>query len=48
MPLFVAIGAAEEEPGVRIYHEAAFMGSITSSSYRFGLLPSEQRAGAPA
>jgi aromatic ring-opening dioxygenase catalytic subunit (LigB family) len=47
VPLFVAVGAAEGEAGVRMYHDTAFMGSITSSSYRFGLLPAEQPAGAP-
>lgn len=36
VPLMVAVGAAEDEPGERIYHEATFMGGITSSSYRFG------------
>ncbi len=39
IPLMVAVGAAEDEPGVRIYHEPDFMGSIDSSSYRFGSLP---------
>lgn len=39
VPLMVAVGAAEDEPGVRIYHEPDFMGSIDSSSYRFGELP---------
>jgi aromatic ring-opening dioxygenase catalytic subunit (LigB family) len=39
VPLFVAIGAAEGEPGVLHYHEDAFMQSISSSSYRFGDLP---------
>ncbi len=36
IPLMVAVGAAEGDRGVRTYHEDAFMGSITSSSYRFG------------
>jgi len=48
VPLFVAVGAAEDEPGVRYYHETHFMDSITSSSYRFGTLPAEARAVAPA
>ena len=39
VPLFVAVGAAEADPGVLHYHEDAFMGSISSSSYRFGDLP---------
>lgn len=41
VPLFVAVGAAEEEAGVLQYHEDAFMTAISSSSYRFGALPSE-------
>ena len=36
IPLMVAVGAAEEEAGVRIYHEDAFMGGIAVSSFRFG------------
>lgn len=36
VPLMVAAGAAEQEPAVRTYHETDFMGSITTSSYRFG------------
>jgi aromatic ring-opening dioxygenase catalytic subunit (LigB family) len=36
VPLMVAVGAAESEPGRRIYHEPDFMGGIASSSYRFG------------
>jgi aromatic ring-opening dioxygenase catalytic subunit (LigB family) len=39
IPLMVAVGAAEDEPGVRTYHESDFMGSLTSSSYRFGGTP---------
>lgn len=39
IPLMVAVGAAEDEAGVRIYHEPDFMGAIDSSSYRFGALP---------
>ncbi|SDB90580.1 Aromatic ring-opening dioxygenase, catalytic subunit, LigB family [Raineyella antarctica] len=46
VPLMVAVGAAEDEAGVRIYHEPDFMGSVDSSSYRFGALPG--RAGARA
>ncbi len=36
IPLMVAVGAAEEEAGVRIYHEDEFMGGIAVSSFRFG------------
>ncbi len=39
IPLMVAVGAAEDEAGVRTYHEDTFMGGITTSSYRFGELP---------
>ena len=36
MPLHVAVGAAEEEPGRVIYGQEDFLGTITLSSYRFG------------
>jgi aromatic ring-opening dioxygenase catalytic subunit (LigB family) len=36
IPLMVAVGAAEDEAGVRVYYENAFMGGLTVSSYRFG------------
>lgn len=36
IPLLVAVGAAEAEKGVRVYHEDAFFGGISVSSYRFG------------
>ena len=36
IPLLVAVGAAEGEPGQVIYREKDFFGSITVSSYRFG------------
>lgn len=36
IPLMVAVGAAEREQGERIYHEDAFLGGTTVSSYRFG------------
>ncbi|HEY9405128.1 MAG TPA: class III extradiol ring-cleavage dioxygenase [Pyrinomonadaceae bacterium] len=36
IPLMVAAGAAETETGVRVYHEDAFFGGITVSSFRFG------------
>jgi aromatic ring-opening dioxygenase catalytic subunit (LigB family) len=37
VPLMVAVGAAEEDAAVRTYYENDFAGSITASSYRFGL-----------
>jgi len=36
IPLMVAVGAAGDDVGARIYHQADFMGAITVSSYRFG------------
>jgi aromatic ring-opening dioxygenase catalytic subunit (LigB family) len=36
IPLMVAVGAAESEPGERVYHEDAFFGALAVSSYRFG------------
>lgn len=36
VPLFVAAGAAENEPGQQIYREEKIFGAITASSYRFG------------
>jgi aromatic ring-opening dioxygenase catalytic subunit (LigB family) len=36
VPLMVAVGAAEQETGERVYHEEAFGGGVASSSYRFG------------
>lgn len=36
IPLMVAVGAAEGEPGLCIYSEDAMRGAITASSYRFG------------
>ena len=36
VPLMVALGAAEDEPATRVYHEDDFMGGVTASSYRFG------------
>lgn len=44
IPLMVALGAAESEPGERIYHESNFMGSVTSASYRFGEVPAMVRS----
>jgi aromatic ring-opening dioxygenase catalytic subunit (LigB family) len=36
IPLMVAVGAAEGEAGVRVYHEDSFFGGVAVSSYRFG------------
>jgi aromatic ring-opening dioxygenase catalytic subunit (LigB family) len=36
VPLFVALGAAEEEPAACVYHEDDFFGSLAVSSFRFG------------
>ena len=36
VPLHVAVGAAEEEPGTVVYREESFFGEIAMSSYRFG------------
>jgi aromatic ring-opening dioxygenase catalytic subunit (LigB family) len=36
IPLMVAVGAAGDDAGAQVYHESAFMGAITASSYRFG------------
>jgi aromatic ring-opening dioxygenase catalytic subunit (LigB family) len=36
IPLMVAVGAADHEPGTRTYHQDDFMGHVTSASYRFG------------
>ena len=36
MPLFVALGAAEQEKAACVYHEEAFFGSLAVSSFRFG------------
>lgn len=36
IPLMVAVGAAQGEAGERVYHEDAFMGGISVSSFRFG------------
>ncbi len=32
----VAVGAAGNDAGVRVYHQRDYMGAITVSSYRFG------------
>jgi aromatic ring-opening dioxygenase catalytic subunit (LigB family) len=36
IPLMVAVGAAEDEPGACVYHETAFLQLVTASSFRFG------------
>lgn len=36
IPLMVAVGAAEGEAAVRVYHEDAFMGGLAVSSFRLG------------
>jgi aromatic ring-opening dioxygenase catalytic subunit (LigB family) len=36
IPLMVALGAAEDEPAACVYHEQAFFGAVTASSFRFG------------
>lgn len=35
-PLFVALGAAENEAATRVYHDEGLFGGVTASSYRFG------------
>lgn len=39
IPLMVAVGAAEGEPGAVTYHETGLMGGVTASSFRFGVPP---------
>jgi aromatic ring-opening dioxygenase catalytic subunit (LigB family) len=36
LPLMVAVGAAQNEPGVCVYHDENLFGGIVSSSFRFG------------
>jgi aromatic ring-opening dioxygenase catalytic subunit (LigB family) len=36
VPLWVALGAAEQEAAACVYHEDDFFGSLTVSSFRFG------------
>lgn len=36
IPLMVVVGAAEDEPAMRTYHQNDFFGSVTASSFRFG------------
>jgi aromatic ring-opening dioxygenase catalytic subunit (LigB family) len=39
IPLMVAVGAAEDEPGACIYHQDDLFGTTTASSFRFGSTP---------
>ena len=41
LPLMVALGAAGDDVGALVYHQAHFMGAITASSYRFGAAVSQ-------
>jgi aromatic ring-opening dioxygenase catalytic subunit (LigB family) len=36
VPLFVALGAAEMEKAIRVYHDENIFGGVTASSYRMG------------
>jgi hypothetical protein len=36
LPLMAAVGAAQDEPAIYVYHQQDLFGSITCSSYRFG------------
>jgi aromatic ring-opening dioxygenase catalytic subunit (LigB family) len=36
LPLMVAVGAAQNEPSVCVYHDENLFGGIVSSSFRFG------------
>ena len=36
VPLMVALGAAQDESAVRVYHDTALFGGVTASSWRFG------------
>lgn len=47
VPLMVAVGAAEDEPAERYYHEDAFMGTVASSSFRLGPAASQAAGGSP-
>jgi aromatic ring-opening dioxygenase catalytic subunit (LigB family) len=42
IPLMIAVGAAEDEPGTRIYRQDDFWGCLTSASYRFGAVPGDR------
>jgi aromatic ring-opening dioxygenase catalytic subunit (LigB family) len=41
VPLWVALGAAEQEPAACVYHEENFFGALTVSSFRFGAAPAD-------
>ncbi|NJM76794.1 MAG: dioxygenase [Acaryochloridaceae cyanobacterium RU_4_10] len=43
LPLMVAVGAARDEAATCFYHEEAFVGGITVSSFRFGNVVAEDR-----
>ncbi len=45
IPLMVVVGAADDEPGDRTYHQDDFFGAVTASSFRFGA-PAAQTANA--
>jgi len=36
VPLFPALGAAEDDKATRVYHQKDIFGGVTASSYRFG------------
>jgi aromatic ring-opening dioxygenase catalytic subunit (LigB family) len=36
LPLMLAVGAAGDDSGTCVYHEATFLGAVTVSSFRFG------------
>jgi aromatic ring-opening dioxygenase catalytic subunit (LigB family) len=36
VPLWVVLGAAEQEAAACVYHEDRFFGALTVSSFRFG------------
>jgi aromatic ring-opening dioxygenase catalytic subunit (LigB family) len=38
IPLMVALGAAEEEPATRTYHEEKVFGGLAASSFAFGMV----------
>jgi aromatic ring-opening dioxygenase catalytic subunit (LigB family) len=45
VPLWVALGAAEQEAAACVYHEDNFFGALTVSSFRFGQAPGEASPG---
>jgi aromatic ring-opening dioxygenase catalytic subunit (LigB family) len=36
VPLFAALGAAEDDKATLVYHDANVFGGVTASSYKFG------------